>query len=107
MALFGLIPDISSTVQLKMTPDEAKREAIGKALSLLGTTIGITGTIMALSVNPAIKAESSGAYSKLPKTMQDNKVGTLIVVGLLGAAAAYWYISRGMKKNNAKYIPSP
>lgn len=100
MAFLGLIPDIKSTVQLKMTPEEAKREAIGKALSLLGTTIGITGTIMALSVNPAIKAESTGAFSKLPKGVQDNKVGMLILVGLLGAAGAYWYISNGMKKHN-------
>ena len=103
MALFGLIPDIASTVQLKMTPEEAKKEAIGKALSLLGTTIGITGTIMALSVNPAIKAESTGAFSKLPKGVQDNKVGMLILIGLLGAAGAYWYIARGMKKHNTKY----
>lgn len=107
MALFGLVPDITSTVQLKMSPEEAKREAIGKTLSLLGTTIGITGTIMALSVNPAIKAESTGAFSKLPKSVQDNKVGVLIVVGLIGAGLAYWYIASGMKKSNARYVAAP
>ena len=95
----SIIPDIPPEgVVLKLTADEAKREAIGKALSLLGTVVGITGTLIALSVNPAVKDSADALYSKVPKTVQDNKMAFLIGGGLLAAWLAYQWIGSGVKK---------
>lgn len=98
----SLIPEIKGDVQLKMSSDEARREAIGKALSLTGATIGIVGTIMALSVNPAVKQHAGGAFAKLPKGVQDNKIPMMIGMGLVGAVVAYWFIKRSVGKSIAE-----
>ena len=102
MALFGLIPDPpTSDVTLKLTPEEATREATGKALSLVGATIGAVGTIMALSTNPAIKSQTTGVMSKLPKSVQDNRVGLIVLAGLVGAGALYMLIRNSTAKQAA------
>ena len=46
MAFFGLIPDFSKGAVLRLTPTEARVEAIGKALGLVGTTMGVVGTLL-------------------------------------------------------------
>ncbi len=102
MALFGLIPEITSEVTLKMSPEEAKTEAVGKALGLIGTTIGVVGTFMALSVNPAVKAQTTGAWSKLPKGIQENKTG-VILFGAVGGAILLAYL---IKSSSAKNLAS-
>lgn len=104
MAFLGLIPEVKGDVQLKLSAADAQREAIGKALSLVGATIGITGTIMALSANPAFKSQAEGVWAKAPKSVQDNKMTALILMGLLGAGAAYWFIKRSVEnQNKARY----
>lgn len=94
----ALIPTYTQDVVLKLSPEEARREAIGKALGLVGTLIGVTGTLIALSVNPAVKAQAGDLYSKVPKAVKDNQTAILIALGLGAAAAAYWWIGRGVKK---------
>jgi hypothetical protein len=84
-------------VTLKLTAEEARREAIGKALGLVGTVIGVTGTLIALSVNPAVKGQLSDIYSKVPKTVQDNKILYLIGGGLIAALVVYKWIGKGVK----------
>ncbi len=51
-----LVPDIKKPVQLKLSADDAKREALGRTLSLGGATVGIIGGLMVLSANPALRA---------------------------------------------------
>lgn len=93
MAIIPPIP--AGGVTLKLTQQEAQKEAIGKALSLLGTVIGLTGTVIALSVNPAVKDATSGAFAKLPASVQKNTMPLLIVGGLVAAFVAYKWIEKG------------
>ncbi len=51
-----LIPDITKPVKLKLTADDAKREAFGRTLSLTGAGVGILGGLIILSANPAVRA---------------------------------------------------
>jgi hypothetical protein len=95
MALIPTFPP--EGVTLKLTAEEARREAIGKALGLVGTVIGVTGTLIALSVNPAVKGQLSDIYSKVPKTVQDNKILYLVGGGLLAAFIVYRWIGKGVK----------
>ena len=98
MALFGLIPEIPNNVVLRLTPVEARREAIGKAMGLIGTTMGVVGTVMALTANPAVQREADGAFTQLPKSVQDNKIAAVIGASVLGALALAWYIRSSAKK---------
>lgn len=50
-----LVPDITKPVTLKLTADDAKREAAGRILSLAGAGVGILGGIMILRANPALQ----------------------------------------------------
>lgn len=92
MAFLGLIPTPTSTVKLTLTPEEAQREAVGKALMMIGTTIGLVGSMHALSVNPSIKAKAEGLWAKLPTSMQQNKIQTLTIMGVGGAFLLAWLI---------------
>lgn len=95
----ALIPDFPKEgVTLKLTADEAKREAIGKAIGLFGTVLGVAGTLIAMSVNPAVKDQFNDAYSKVPKSVKDNKTLYLIGGGLLVTFLAYRWIGSGVKK---------
>lgn len=83
MALFGLLPDIPQRgVALRMSPAEARTEAIGKALGLVGTTMGAIGTVMALTANPAVKQTADGVFAQIPKEVQDKKI-----IVMMGASA--------------------
>lgn len=96
MALIPTFPP--EGVTLKLTADEAKREAIGKALGLIGTLIGVTGTLIAMSVNPAVKDQAKGLYAKVPQTVKDNSTLVLVGVAVVGAFLAYKWIGSGVKK---------
>ncbi len=96
MALIPAFPP--EGVTLKLTADEAKREAIGKAIGLLGTVIGVTGTLIAMSVNPAVKSQLSDAYSKLPTKVKGNSTWLLVGGGLVAAWLAYKWIGSGVQK---------
>lgn len=95
----SLIPSFPAEgVTLKLTAEEARREAIGKALGLVGTVIGVTGTLIALSVNPAVKSQLQDVYSKVPQNVKDNKIIYLIGGGLLAAFVVYKWVGKGVKK---------
>jgi hypothetical protein len=83
--MFGLIPDFKKGVALRMTPNEARIEAIGKALGLVGATMGTIGTVIALTANPAVKQTADGVYTQLPKEVQDNKI--IVIMGVSALAA--------------------
>ncbi len=51
-----LVPDITKPVTLKLTADDAKREALGRTLGLAGAAVGLIGGVMVLSANPAVRA---------------------------------------------------
>ena len=97
----SLIPTFPAEgVTLKLTAEEARREAIGKALGLVGTVIGVTGTLIALSVNPAVKSQLSDVYSKVPQNVKDNKIVYLVGGGLIAAFIVYKWIGKGVKKQS-------
>jgi hypothetical protein len=51
-----LIPNITKPVQLKLSADDVKREALGRTLGITGATVGLIGGLMVLGANPAIRA---------------------------------------------------
>lgn len=75
-----------------MTPDtnaiytkvDANREAMGKSIALIGTTIGAVGTIMALSVNPTFK----GSHGKKAKILG------ILALGGIAAWGVSYYLNR-------------
>lgn len=86
MALLGLIPDPPKDgVQLRLTAQEAKKEATGRALILIGSTIGITGSILVLQNNPIVKQEAEGLWQQLPEGLRRNKPFLFMGLGLTAA----------------------
>ncbi len=66
-----LIPDIKKPVTLKLTADDAKREALGRVLSLTGAGVGILGGAIVLTNNPAFRqALNRGGPIKLTMSVQ-------------------------------------
>jgi hypothetical protein len=100
MAFLGLIPEYDSSVELRMTPQQVKREATGRALALMGSVIGMVGGIMILSTNPAFKQEAQGMWQQLPPKVQENKAGVIIAMGLGVAGIVAYSLMRG---NQARY----
>lgn len=98
MAFFGLIPETSGTVDLRMSPEQVKKEATGRALALIGSTIGMVGGIMILSTNPAFKQEAQGVWKSLPPQVSQNKSGVIIAVGLATAGLIAYSMMRGNQK---------
>lgn len=97
----ALLPSYDKDVILKLTPEEARREAIGKALGLIGAVIGVAGTLTVMSVNPAFKATAAAAWQKAPKTIKENTTGTLILAGIGGALVLAWFIKNKLAKEAA------
>lgn len=54
-----LAPDITTPVRLQLSEAEAKREALGRTLGVVGAVTGVVGAVMVLTANPAIKAALS------------------------------------------------
>ena len=81
----------------KLTPEEAKREALGRGFAMVGSAVGLVGTAMLLSINPAVKSAAASTFRRLPPAAQRNKalVG-LAVGGLIVAGISVWY-SRKLK----------
>jgi hypothetical protein len=77
---------IVTTTSPVFSPVDAQREAMGKSIALIGTTVGAVGTIMALSVNPSFKG-SRGAHAKI-----------LGILALGGIAA--WGVNYYLTKTN-------
>lgn len=66
-----LIPDIKKPVTLKLSADDAKREALGRVLSLTGAGVGILGGVMVLNNNPAFRAAlNRGGAVKMTMSVQ-------------------------------------
>ena len=51
-----LTPDISTPVRLQLSPEEVKREALGRTMGLVGAVVGVVGAVMIVTANPALKA---------------------------------------------------
>ncbi|NEN87964.1 MAG: hypothetical protein F6K48_03180 [Okeania sp. SIO3H1] len=98
MAFLGLIPEVDRTVDLRMTPEQVKREATGRALALIGSTVGMVGGIMILSTNPAFKQEAQGVWKNLPPQVHQNKAGVIIALGLGASALIAYNMMRGNQR---------
>jgi hypothetical protein len=100
----SLIPSFDKDVILKLTPTEARTEAVGKAIALIGAVIGVTGTLMTLSVNPAFKSTAQSAWEKAPKELKNNMTGSLILLGIGGALLTAWLVKTKVAKfTEARY----
>jgi hypothetical protein len=66
-----LVPDIKKPVTLKLTADDAKREALGRVLSMTGAGVGILGGLIVLNANPAFRAAlNRGGAVKMTMSVQ-------------------------------------
>jgi hypothetical protein len=76
----------------KLTPDEAKREALGRGFAMVGSIVGLVGTGMLLSINPAVKTAAGSAFRRLPPAAQRHKALVGIALGgLVVAGISVWY----------------
>ena len=98
MALLGTI-NKPNTVTLKITPAQAKREAVGKALAMIGGTISIAGSMMVLNNNPAFKEPVTGIAKSLPPALQQNKIPVIIGIGVITALGARWALKKKILKH--------
>lgn len=79
----------------KLTDAEAKREAIGRMLALVGSGVGLAGTAMLMSINPQVQGAASGAMRRMPVALQRNRM----LVGVAASAAVVavlgiWYAKK-------------
>lgn len=90
-----LAPEFTKPVTLKLTADDAKREAWGRVLSLGGATVGILGGLMLLRANPAARAiftnEQPGTMKLTAAQATQDATGKSLaligaVVGVAGSA---------------------
>ncbi len=82
-----LIPDIKRPVQLKLSADDVKREALGRTLGLAGASVGLIGGLMVLSANPAIRAaiarkSSVSLTMSVAQAKQDALGKVLAIIGM-------------------------
>jgi hypothetical protein len=70
---------------LKVSADDAQRLAVGKVLSIVAGVVGLLGGLYTLSANPAFKSKIDAAWTKLPSPMQENKIFTLAIAGLIAS----------------------
>ncbi len=79
-----LIPDIKKPVTLKLTADDAKREALGRVLSMTGAGVGILGGLIVLQSNPAFRAALAAdehAEARARQAQQDALGKSLALIG--------------------------
>lgn len=88
MALLGIIPSSDKNLTLRMTPQEVEREGVGRALMMIGGTVSLMGGAMVLSVNPAMKKESSGLWRQMPQAIRENKALAIVGLGVLVAGVS-------------------
>lgn len=104
MAFLGLIPELAesgqSSVKVNLTMDQAHREATGRALILMGSMVSMVGSVMVLSVNPAMKQQATGIWKYLPASFQRNK--SLVIIGT-GITIASLMALKLRKKNSTRY----
>lgn len=99
MAILGLIPDPPKQgVTLRLSAAEAKKEAAGRALIMIGSAIGITGSAMVLMNNPVVKQQSEGIWAQLPRPIRENKPLLFIGLGLTAAGVITYSMRASARK---------
>lgn len=79
----------------KLSADDLKTLSTAKTLSLIGTCIGLAGTLYAMKANPATRSSLDRGWAAMPDVMRENKNFTLIVGGLVAAVLVSQYVSSG------------
>lgn len=87
MALLGVIPT-GQDLSLKLSDKEVEREAIGRALLMIGGTTSLLGSAMIFSVNPAVKEEGQGVWQSLPGMIKEHKVLAIVGLGIVFAGVS-------------------
>lgn len=86
--------DTSQPLTVPITADQAKKEAIGKTLGLVGASVGAVGTIMALSANPTFKQRAGSSTTRI------------LMILAVGGIAAYFISNYLMNKPPAPATPA-
>lgn len=76
-----------------LTPDDLKTLSAAKTLSLIGTCIGLAGTIYAMKANPTTRASMDSAWARMPTAMRENKNFTLLAGCAILAVVVAKYVS--------------
>ncbi len=77
-----------------LSAEDLKTLSTAKTLSLIGTCIGLAGTIYAMKANPATRSSMDKAWGMAPAALRENKNFTLIAGGLILAVIVAQYVSR-------------
>jgi len=85
----------SANLMVPITSDQAKKEAIGKTLGLIGASVGAVGTMMALSANPTFKQKAGSSTTRI------------LMILAVGGAAAYFISNYLMNKPPAPAPSTP
>lgn len=83
---------------IKLSADDARNLAIGKALSLIAGVVGVVGGLYTLSTNPVAKDRMKAVWGKLPVPIQENKVFTFTLAGFAVAAILGKLVVNSQKK---------
>jgi len=87
-----------ATSVCNLSVEQQKREALGRWLALVGSVIGITGTVVLLSVNPNVSSTASVIFNRLPAPLRKNKAATIVGVAAVGALIMGAVLVKRMKK---------
>jgi hypothetical protein len=88
----------TTPMTLTLTPAQAKRDALGKALAIVGMTTGVVGSALVMTTDPTTKSKLTGVYQRLPASVQAHK--SWMAYGLAAAAvAATWYLIRNQNQS--------
>jgi hypothetical protein len=103
-----LVPEFTKPVTLKLTADDAKREALGRVLSLGGAAVGILGGVMVLRANPAaqalLKGGQAGTLTMTAKQATQDATGkALALIGTAVGAAGSVMVMAATPKMKEKF----
>jgi hypothetical protein len=103
-----LTPEITAPVTLKLTPDDVRREAIGRLLSLSGAGVGMIGGVLILTANPAFRgAVAEGKGQVVTLSVADAKKSalgkSLALIGTGIGVAGSLLVMSSNPKSKAKF----
>jgi uncharacterized membrane protein len=93
-----LVPEFKGPVTLAVSAEDARREALGRTLGLVGAGIGVTGAMLYLSANPALKAalrrQAGFSMTLTAEEARRDALGKVLAlvgtgVGIVGSAMAF------------------
>lgn len=97
------VPQFTKPVTLKLTADDAKREAWGRVLSLGGAAVGIWGGVMVMKANPGLRGGAGTLTLTAEQATQDATGKALALIGTAVGAAGSVMVMSASPKMKAKF----